>query len=180
MSPREHGERKFYGIYRGTVLQNVDPEFRGRLLLSCPDVQSLLPSTWAEACAPLSGPPGPGMGAYMVPPIGAGVWVQFERGDPNRPIWIGGRFATPADPPMMAKLGLPLSPSIVFSTLGQNNVVISDMPPTPLTGGIMLRSATGAMIIVNDSGIYISNGKGAMITMIGPIININNGALVIV
>jgi len=41
------------------------------------------------------------------------------------------------------------------------------------------RSFTGAMIVVNDSGIYISNGKGAMITMIGPTIDFNTGALTI-
>jgi hypothetical protein len=35
------------------------------------------------------------------------------------------------------------------------------------------------MIVVNDSGIYISNGKGATITMIGPTVTINNGALVV-
>ena len=59
-------------------------------------------------------------------------------------------------------------------------IMISDMPPTPATGGIMLKSTTGAMIVVNDSGIYISNGKGAMITMVGPTVTINNGALVVV
>ena len=59
-------------------------------------------------------------------------------------------------------------------------IMISDMPPTPATGGIMLKSTTGAMIVVNDSGIYISNGKGAMITMIGPTVTINNGALVVI
>ncbi len=33
------------------------------------------------------------------------------------------------------------------------------------------------MIVVNDSGIYISNGKGATITLVGPTVTINNGAL---
>ena len=36
------------------------------------------------------------------------------------------------------------------------------------------------MIVVNDSGIYIDNGKGASITMVGPTITINNGALTVV
>jgi hypothetical protein len=59
-------------------------------------------------------------------------------------------------------------------------VIISDAAPTPVTGGIMLKSTTGAMIVVNDTGIYISNGKGASITLIGPTVTINNGALVVV
>ena len=65
----------------------------------------------------------------------------------------------------------------MIQSLLQHMIMISDMPPTPATGGIMLKSTTGAMIVVNDSGIYISNGKGAMITMIGPTVTINNGAV---
>jgi hypothetical protein len=67
-----------------------------------------------------------------------------------------------------------------MQTLGQQMLMISDMPPTPATGGIVLKSFTGAMIVVNDSGIYITNGKGASITMVGPTVTINNGALVVV
>jgi hypothetical protein len=58
--------------------------------------------------------------------------------------------------------------------------MISDMPPSPATGGIILKSTTGAMIVVNDSGIYIQNGKGASITLVGPAVTVNNEALVIV
>jgi hypothetical protein len=63
------------------------------------------------------------------------------------------------------------------STL-QNSIVISDLPGP--TGGIMLKSTTGATIIVNDTGIYIQNGKGASLVMAGPTVTINNGALVVV
>jgi len=172
-------DQKYPGLYRGTVTLNVDPELRGRLQLMVPDVLSYLPSTWAEPCTPLAGPTGPGMGVYMVPPVGAGVWVQFEKGSPNKPVWMGCRFGLPSDVPPLALLGNPADPNIVIQSLLQQSVTISDMPPTPLTGGIILRSTTGAMIVVNDSGIYISNGKGAMITMIGPAINFNLGAMVI-
>jgi hypothetical protein len=74
---------KFWGKYRSTVLQNIDPERRGRLQLTVPDMLRSIPSTWAEPCVPLAGPTGPPIGVYMVPPIGAGVWVEFEQGDPN-------------------------------------------------------------------------------------------------
>ena len=123
------GTNKYYGKYRGTVFQNIDPEQRGRLQLTVPDVLGVVPSSWAEPCAPLSGPPGPPMGVYLVPPIGAGVWVEFEHGDPNRPIWVGCRFDSAADVPPLAHLGLPVSPNIVMQTAGQNALVISD--PTP-------------------------------------------------
>ncbi|HXI22768.1 MAG TPA: phage baseplate assembly protein V [Pyrinomonadaceae bacterium] len=170
---------KYMGKYRGTVLQNIDPERVGRLQLIVPDVQSLLPTTWAEPCVPLAGPTGPPMGVYMVPPIGTGVWVEFEYGDPDRPIWVGCRWGLQSDIPPLAQAGNPADPNIVMQSLLQHMIMISDMPPTPATGGIILKSTTGAMIVVNDSGIYISNGKGAMITLIGTSIDFNTGALTI-
>lgn len=172
--------KKYWGKYRGTVLQNIDPLQAGRLQVVVPDVMSLLPTTWAEPCVPLAGPTGPPMGVYMVPPIGTGVWVEFEHGDPNRPIWVGCRWGAPSDVPLMARAGNPADPNIVIQSLLQNMIMVSDMPPSPLTGGIILRSTLGAMIVVNDSGIYISNGKGAMITLIGTAIDFNVGALTIV
>jgi len=176
---------RFIGKYRATVLQNIDPEMRGRLILSIPDVLSLVPSTWAEPCVPLAGPTGPSMGVYMVPPIGAGVWVEFEQGDIDRPIWVGCRWGGKSDIPSASKEGIPASPNIVLQSLTQQKIVISDLVGP--TGGIKLESATGASIIVNDTGIYIDNGKGAKITMIGPSIkvsgkpvDINDGALSII
>ena len=180
--------RRFYGKYAGTVVLNVDPERRGRLTLMVPDVLGAVPSTWADPCVPLAGPTGPPMGVYMVPPIGAGVWVEFEQGDPNRPIWVGCRWGSQSDVPLAAQAGNPADPSIVIQSLLQQAIIVSDMPPsvpppvmppTPTTGGIILRSTTGASIVVNDAGIFISNGRGATISMVGPTITINNGALVV-
>lgn len=169
---------RYYGKYRGTVINNLDPEQRGRLMIMVPDVLGLIPSTWAEPCVPLAGPTGPPMGVYLVPPIGAGVWVEFEQGNPDYPIWAGCRWGSAADIPPLARAGLPISPNIVLQTAGQNTLVISDLPGP--TGGIMLKSTTGATLIVNDTGIYIQNGKGASLIMTGPTVTINNGALVIV
>jgi hypothetical protein len=172
--------RTYYGKYRGTVLQNVDPEQRGRLQLTIPDVLGPIPSSWAEPCVPLAGPTGLPMGVYMVPPIGTGVWVEFEHGDPDHPIWVGCRWGAQSDVPTMAKAGNPADPNIIIQSLLQHSLMISDMPPTPVTGGIVLQSTTKAMIVVNDSGIYLDNGKGASIMMVGPNVTINKGALVVI
>jgi hypothetical protein len=183
-----NGEDVYWGKYRGTVVNNVDPLRKGRLIVEVPDVLSLIPSTWAEPCVPLAGPTGPPMGVYMVPPIGAGVWVEFEYGDPNKPIWVGCRWGGPSDVPLAAQGGNPVSPSIVIQTVLQNAIVISDlppivgppvMPPIPTTGGVILRSTTGAAIVVNDAGVFITNGKGATIDLIGPSVMINKVALMV-
>ncbi|HEY6907858.1 MAG TPA: phage baseplate assembly protein V [Myxococcales bacterium] len=168
---------RFYGKYRGTVINNVDPKQMGRLLVEVPDVLGLAPSSWAVPCVPLAGPTGAPMGAWLVPPIGAGVWIEFEQGEPEYPIWVGCRWGGATDVPPLARLGLPISPSIVLQTAGQHAVAISDVPGP--TGGIMLKSATGAMVVVNDVGIIIQNGKGASITLTGPTVTVNQGALVV-
>ncbi|NOR40875.1 MAG: baseplate assembly protein [Gammaproteobacteria bacterium] len=175
---------KFIGKYRGTVVNNVDPELRGRLLVQVPDALGPIPSSWAEPCVPLAGPTGPPMGVYMVPPIGAGVWVEFEHGDIDYPIWVGCRWGAQSDVPPLAHAGIPATPNIVFQTTTQHALVMSDTPGP--TGGILLKTATGAMISVSDVGITISNGKGAIINMTGTAIditgtpvNINAGALTI-
>jgi hypothetical protein len=169
---------KFYGKYRGTVVNNVDPEQRGRIMALVPDVLGITPSSWAMPCVPMAGKE---QGFFMVPQIGAGVWIEFEQGDPDYPIWVGGFWGIAAEVPKLALAPPPIPPgqNIVLQTTLQNSLILSDSVPTPLSGGIMLRSTTGAMIVVNDSGIYISNGKGAMITMVGTVIDFNTGALTI-
>ena len=167
--------QKYYGKYRGMVLNNIDPLQIGRLMVQVPDVGGPIPSSWAMPCFPLSGKQ---MGAYMIPQIGAGVWVEFEQGNPDYPIWSGCWYGSVAEVPALALAGNPVSPSIVLQTGLQNAIVISDLPGP--TGGIMLKSTTGATLIVNDTGIYIQNGKGAMLTMIGPTVTINNGAIAVI
>jgi uncharacterized protein involved in type VI secretion and phage assembly len=147
----------------------------GRLMVQIPDVSNLIPSSWAMPCFPISGKQ---MGAYMIPQIGAGVWVEFEQGDPDYPIWSGCWYGSAAEVPALALAGNPASPNILLQTSLQNTIVISDLPGP--TGGIMLKSTTGATIIVNDTGIYIQNGKGASLVMVGPSVTINNGALVVI
>jgi uncharacterized protein involved in type VI secretion and phage assembly len=166
---------KFFGIYRGTVANNIDPMNIGRIMAIVPDVGGLTPSTWAMPCVPLAGKQ---MGTFMVPQIGAGVWLQFEAGDPDRPVWTGGWWGNAAEVPVLALAGVPGDPNIVLQTTLQNALVVSDLPGP--SGGIMLKSTTGATLIVNDTGIYIQNGKGASIVMVGPSVTINAGALVVV
>jgi uncharacterized protein involved in type VI secretion and phage assembly len=113
-----------------------------------------------------------------MPIIGSGVWVEFEQGDPDQPIWVGCFWGSAAEVPALARLTPPVMSAITLQTPLQNGITISDLPGP--TGGIMIKSATGATLIVNDTGIYIQNGKGAMITMVGPTVTINNGALTIV
>jgi uncharacterized protein involved in type VI secretion and phage assembly len=166
---------KHYGLYRGTVANNVDPMQIGRVMAIVPDVGGATPLGWAMPCVPLAGQQ---MGTFMVPQVGANVWIQFEGGDPDRPVWTGGWWGAASEVPALALSGAPGDPPIVLQSKLQNTIMISNLPGP--AGGIMLRSASGATIIVNDTGITIENGKGASLTMVGPSVTINNGALVVV
>lgn len=168
-------EKRFYGKYRGTVLNNVDPLQEGRIQVTVPDVSAVAPTSWAMPCMPLAGIQN---GFFTVPMIGSGVWVEFEQGDPDYPIWVGGFWGSAAEVPALARTVPPAVSGVTLQTALQNGLVISDVPGP--TGGIMLKSTTGATLIVNDTGIYIQNGKGASIVMAGPSVTINNGAMVIV
>jgi uncharacterized protein involved in type VI secretion and phage assembly len=166
---------QFFGKYRGSVLNNIDPMQMGRLQLMVPDVASVIPTTWAMPCLPFAGIQN---GMYVVPMIGSGVWVEFEHGDPDYPIWVGGFWGSAAEVPALALATPPALQSIVLQTTGQNTLMISDMPGP--TGGILLKTTAGAMISISDVGITLSNGQGATIMMTGPTIMMNQGALQVV
>lgn len=78
---------RFYGKYRGVVVNNQDPEKLGRLQVTVPEVLGDVTSSWAVPCAPYVGPQA---GLFAIPPPNAGVWIEFEAGDISRPIWVGG------------------------------------------------------------------------------------------
>ncbi|PZV00216.1 phage baseplate assembly protein V [Cyanobium sp. ULC084] len=166
---------RFLGKYRGLVLNNIDPMQQGRLQVQVPDVAGVIPTTWAMPCVPIAGIQN---GMVALPVIGSGVWVEFEQGNPQHPIWVGCFWGSPAELPALARATPPGVPAITLQTPLQNGVSISDLPGP--TGGIVLKSTTGATLIVNDTGIYIQNGKGAFITLVGPTVTINNGALTVI
>src|SRR5258706_14152752 len=96
--------QRFYGKYRGTVINNVDPLQIGRIQVMVPDVSNVIPSSWAMPCVPIAGKQ---MGTYIVPQAGAGVWVEFEQGNPDYPIWVGGFWGSAAEVPALALAGIP-------------------------------------------------------------------------
>ena len=165
--------RRYYGKYRGTVINNIDPMQKGRIQVQVPDVTAMTPSSWAMPCFPFTGIQ---QGQWCLPGIGAGVWVEYEQGDADYPIWTGGFFGSGAEVPALALAATPGLSNVVIQTQLQNTLSISDMPGT---GGILLKSMSGALIQINETGIKISNGQGAIISMTGPTVDVNLGALTI-
>lgn len=90
---REVGGR-YYGKYRGLVVDNADPERLARLRVRVPSLLGAdVVTGWALPCLPYGGVAGQGL--LLIPEVGAGVWVEFEEGDLEFPIWVGVYWARP-------------------------------------------------------------------------------------
>ena len=163
---------KFYGKYRGSVTDIQDPLMMGRIKASVPDVLGDQDSGWALPCAPFGGTQ---VGFFALPTVGAGVWIEFEHGDPDYPIWSGCFWGSAADMP--AVLLAPPYKKVMIVTDGGNKITLDD---TPGIGGIQLETSSGQKIVMDATGIQIDNGMGATIKLQGPQVSINDGALAVV
>jgi uncharacterized protein involved in type VI secretion and phage assembly len=154
------------------VTDNQDPLQIGRVRARVPDVTGDQESGWAMPCFPFGGN---GMGFFALPSVGAGVWIEFEHGDPDYPIWAGCWYGTLAEVP--PELLAPPYKKVLLKTEGGTSITLDD---TPGLGGITLETASGQKITMSATGIEIDNGLGAKISMQGPQINVNNGALEVI
>ncbi len=161
----------FYGKYRGVVSDNLDPLMIGRVRARVPDVMGGRESGWALPCAPFGGDQ---VGFFAVPMVGAGVWIEFEHGDPDYPIWAGCWWGNLAEMPTTLLAPPPPSKKVMLRTEAGHSITLDD---TPGVGGITLETASGQKLSLTATGIEIDDGMGAKITMQGPQVSVNNGAL---
>jgi uncharacterized protein involved in type VI secretion and phage assembly len=84
-------ERRVYGKHRAIVIDNEDPEHLGRLKLSSPVFGKDNTGGWATPCVPYAGDANQGM--LFIPEKGAAVWLEFEAGDIDRPLWVGSYWS---------------------------------------------------------------------------------------
>lgn len=108
--------RQAFGKYRGVVADVDDPWSHGRLKAKVPQILGEEVTGWALPCAPYAGD---GVGVHAIPPVGAGVWIEFEGGNLDFPVWVGswwgsdqipedhnGRRATPKQKNIRSETGL--------------------------------------------------------------------------
>jgi uncharacterized protein involved in type VI secretion and phage assembly len=156
---------EYFGKYRGKVENNIDPMQQGRIMVSVPAVTGSGTLNWAMPSLPFAGR---SVGFWAIPPVGANVWVEYEGGDPDYPIWSGcfwGVGEAPATPAL---------PQLVVLKTQTCTLTLSDLPGI---GGVTIETATGIKITMSATGLEITNGAGATIQMQGPRVTVNNGAL---
>jgi uncharacterized protein involved in type VI secretion and phage assembly len=160
----------FYGKYRGVVTDIQDPLRIGRVRAKVPDVLGQHESGWAMPCAPFGGR---GLGFFALPAVGAGVWIEFECGDPDYPIWSGCWWGAATEVPPQLLAPQPYK-KLMIRTEGGHSVVLDD---TPGGGGITLEAPGGQKIVINSTGIEINDGQGGTIKLNGPKVSVNGDAL---
>ena len=92
----------FYGKYRAKVVEVQDPQLKGRIRVMCPKVLGEAKSSWCEPCVPVAYDNG---GDFAIPKLGEFVWVEFEEGNPNKPIYTGGLWSSNKSPSPYYEVG---------------------------------------------------------------------------
>ncbi|NMG08788.1 phage baseplate assembly protein V [Brasilonema sp. UFV-L1] len=167
-----NGNCTFYGKYRGIVTDIQDPLMMGRIKARIPDVMGDQESGWAMPCVPFGGS---GVGFFALPTTGSGVWMEFEHGDPDYPIWSGCWWGSATEMPPI--LLAPPYKKFLIKTEGGQSILLDD---TPGIGGMTLETSSGQKIVLSATGVEIDNGQGASIKLMGPQVSINQGALEVI
>jgi uncharacterized protein involved in type VI secretion and phage assembly len=155
----------FYGKFRGVVSDNRDPLMLGRIRAKVQDVFGEQESGWALPALPYAGK---NVGLFLIPPTDAWVWIEFEHGDPEYPIWTGCFWAQGE---------VPASPAMAEMKVLKTNVGTITLNDVTGAGGITIETTAGMKIVMNAMGLEITNGQNASMKLTGPQVSVNGGAL---
>lgn len=158
-----------YGRYRGQVVSNNDKLNMGRIQVACPDVLGNGRQAWALPSTPYAGD---GVGFFAIPPEGADVWVEFERGDPDHPIWVGcfwgqGKIPAKASGASTKVLKTDALTLTIDDSAGGDGVTLEVSSPAV---------STSIKIALTSSGVEISTGN-ASVKLDPTSVSLNDGAL---
>lgn len=157
------------GKHRGIVTNNIDPLNVGRLQVEVPDVPEA--SGFAMPCVPYAGP---GVGLVAVPPIGANVWVEFEAGDPSKPIWTGCFWGSGEAPPEAGQPGKKIfkteGVSLIMDDAGLGGFTLEVGPPA---------TAVPMKLVIKGTSIEIINTV-QNIKLTPSTTSVNDGVLVVI
>jgi type VI secretion system (T6SS) baseplate-like injector VgrG len=162
----EQAERRCFGKYRGFVVDNQDSALLGRLKLRVPSLLGDdVVTGWATPCVPYGG--AAGQGSLFIPERGAGVWVEFEEGDPEFPIWVGTFWSKPdgdselpkpnaADGSEQGSVQDPPTRKII-KTLKGHTLQFEDADGGELV--TLVDGKNGHVITLDSSGVTVTDGR---------------------
>lgn len=161
----EKVESRYYGKYRAFVADNADPEDRGRLRLKVPGVlNDEVLTGWALPCVPYGG--AADQGFVFIPEVDAGVWVEFEAGNLDYPVWVGTYWGKPGGTSEVPKPNQPDGSEDsdvqhpptrkIIKTLKGHTIQIEDADDEDLV--LLLENTNGNLIVMNKDGIKVTDG----------------------
>ena len=153
----------YFGKYRGKVANNIDPMQKGRLQVEVPAVYGTNRLNWALPCVPFAGK---GHGFYMIPDIGTNIWVEFEGGNIDAPIWAGCFWGDGDCPGQLPQVKI-IKTQAATITLDEVNAA----------SPVVIETPSGNRITITAQGITLESAAGAKVELTGPQVKINNGAL---
>jgi phage baseplate assembly protein gpV len=156
----------FYGLYKARVIDNQDPLGLGRLKIHCEQVHGTqYPDVWAQTFTPYAGD---GFGLFAIPDKGELVWVAFDHGRAEYPIWLGGWYAygeptpdmVPTNVVLAVKEGLKLvinrqDKSITILKDNQNSIVMDDNGITIITDKDVAVTAQGNVKVTAQQNVQV-------------------------
>jgi len=167
--------KRYFGKYRGKVVDNNDAQRLGRLKVT---VDGIIDNhgVWASACVPYAGP---SVGFHFLPPSGALVWVEFEGGDPSFPIWTGCTWASGDLPQEVVSADTRLirtqqAQIVVDDTAGR--VLIKNQLNASLTLADDVKAEAGAATHTVGAAGVVSESAAGKVEVAAAGVTINNGA----
>ncbi|AFY57588.1 hypothetical protein Riv7116_5192 [Rivularia sp. PCC 7116] len=162
--------KEFWGKYRGKVTGSKDPLHLGRVQIEVPAVLGEGRKSWAMPCTPYAGKD---IGWFTVPPVGTNIWVEFEGGDPDYPIW-SGCFWNENELPKNAQVDEPDKVqvfktdgvTVTISNLGSNKGLTIEVDKPVVKRKLKM--------VFNADGIEINNKDETVVKLTADIIESNN------
>jgi uncharacterized protein involved in type VI secretion and phage assembly len=155
---RNLAQRRAYGKYRGFVTDNADPDKLGRVKVRVPSLLGDAATDWALPCVPCGGLKN--LGFFTVPGVGAQVWVEFEGGNLDFPIWTGTFWQQPGDTPSEIQ---DQATTQVWRTAKGHVLLLEDKDDAEQ---VKLLHSAGAMLDLNkDGNVELTDNNGAKLTL---------------
>ena len=162
----QHQQRRYYGKYRGIVTDNNDPYQQGRIRAKVPELFADAETGWAMACVPFA-PQSAGM--LFLPETETNVWIEFEGGDPSRPIWTGCWWPQNQAPSIA-------SPSVkILQTASGHKITLDD---TSGSETVKIEDKNGSSITMDQSGLALAY-QGMKVTLGASQVSINDTSLTV-
>ena len=150
----------YYGKYRGIVTDVDDPDNLCRIRARVDNVLNGQETGWAVPASPFAGD---GHGMVMLPAIGSGVWIEFEAGSLDHPIWSGGWWANGQRPdPQGAKLRVIVSETgnqvILDDDSDEVRIVHNGGPEIKITSSEIVMTVGSCELKIGTTDISLNNG----------------------